>query len=76
MPLPAPPPLANLPPPQNYVENNREYHGFHKGKYMFPCDEVSGPIRRLLQWPVLEFFGVLANAGDFTARDGSHGYLP
>jgi hypothetical protein len=41
MPLPAPPPLVNLPPPQNYVENNREYHGFHKGKYMFPCDEVS-----------------------------------
>jgi hypothetical protein len=22
------------------MENGREYHGFRKGKYMFPCDEV------------------------------------
>ncbi|CAG8949092.1 hypothetical protein HYFRA_00002221 [Hymenoscyphus fraxineus] len=25
--------------PGNYIENGREYHGFHRGKYMFPCDE-------------------------------------
>ena len=28
------------PVPQNYKENGRTYHGFHKGMYMFPCDEV------------------------------------
>lgn len=27
--------------PGNYTENGREYHGYHRGKYMFPCDEVS-----------------------------------
>lgn len=26
-------------PPKDYVENGREYHGYRKGKYMFPCDE-------------------------------------
>ncbi|RFU27415.1 hypothetical protein B7463_g8910, partial [Scytalidium lignicola] len=43
IPLPAPPPLMNLgppPPPTDYFENGRLYHGFRKGKYMFPCDEA------------------------------------
>jgi 2-polyprenyl-3-methyl-5-hydroxy-6-metoxy-1,4-benzoquinol methylase len=25
------------------MENKREYHGWQKGKYMFPCDEVIRP---------------------------------
>ncbi|KAF1988618.1 LaeA-like protein [Aulographum hederae CBS 113979] len=25
--------------PQNYLENNRLYHGFRRGVYMYPCDE-------------------------------------
>jgi hypothetical protein len=24
----------------NYVENDREFHGWRKGLYMYPCDEV------------------------------------
>lgn len=28
------------PPPMDYYENGRLYHGFRKGKYMYPCDEV------------------------------------
>ena len=24
-----------------YEENGRLYHGFHKGIYLLPCDEVS-----------------------------------
>ena len=44
MPLSAPPPAAtSLPPPPNYLENGRTYHGFRRGKYMFPCDEVRLP---------------------------------
>lgn len=31
--------------PGNYIENRREYHGFRKGKYLFPCDEVCFSIR-------------------------------
>jgi len=27
-------------PRKEYVENGRFYHAWHKGKYMFPCDEV------------------------------------
>lgn len=36
---------ANLisPPPDAYMENGRLYHEFHKGIYMYPCDEVSQP---------------------------------
>ncbi|KAH6668356.1 methyltransferase LaeA [Halenospora varia] len=26
--------------PGDYIENGRVYHAFHKGKYLFPCDEV------------------------------------
>ena len=26
--------------PQNYIEHGRLFHGFRKGMYMFPCDEV------------------------------------
>lgn len=26
--------------PRDYMENGRLYHGYRKGKYMFPCDEV------------------------------------
>jgi hypothetical protein len=26
--------------PPDYLENGRWYHGFHKGAYMYPCDEV------------------------------------
>jgi SAM-dependent methyltransferase len=42
MPLsaPPPPPMTLPPPPENYNENGRMYHGFRKGKYMFPCDEA------------------------------------
>ena len=25
----------------NYIEHDREYHGWRKGLYMYPCDEVS-----------------------------------
>jgi hypothetical protein len=25
--------------PPNYIENEREYHGYHRGLYMYPCDE-------------------------------------
>ncbi|KAF7857027.1 hypothetical protein EAF04_009787 [Stromatinia cepivora] len=35
---PAPSSDHQLPPP-DYYENGRLYHGFHKEKYMFPCDE-------------------------------------
>lgn len=27
----------------DYVENGRLYHGYRKGIYMFPCDEVPNP---------------------------------
>lgn len=33
---------------QNYIENEREFHGFHRGVYMYPCDEVSPSWRGLL----------------------------
>jgi hypothetical protein len=44
------PPVAltnatSLPVPaqySNYLENGRWYHGFRRGIYMYPCDEV-GP---------------------------------
>ncbi len=26
--------------PKNYRENGRLYHGFRKGQYVLPCDEV------------------------------------
>ena len=29
-----------VPAPQDYMENGRLYHGFRKGIYMYPCDEV------------------------------------
>ncbi|KAH8813337.1 S-adenosyl-L-methionine-dependent methyltransferase [Xylogone sp. PMI_703] len=32
--------LGPAPPPTDYFENGRLYHGFRKGKYMFPCDEA------------------------------------
>jgi hypothetical protein len=35
---PVPPPPAAAPP--DYMENGRLYHGYRKGMYMFPCDEV------------------------------------
>lgn len=44
---------CSLPVPaqnSNYQENGRLYHGFRRGIYMFPCDEVS--CRRRL--PTLE----------------------
>ncbi|KAG9244357.1 S-adenosyl-L-methionine-dependent methyltransferase [Calycina marina] len=28
-----------LPDPSFEMENGREYHAYHRGKYMFPCDE-------------------------------------
>jgi hypothetical protein len=55
------PPSA--PPPQNYVENNREYHGFRKGKYMFPCDEVSLVNSAIAPSADSGVLGVQANAG-------------
>ena len=30
-----------VPVPKNHIENGREFHGFRKGIYMYPCDEVS-----------------------------------
>ena len=30
-----------VPASNNYVENGRVYHGFRRGMYMYPCDEVS-----------------------------------
>jgi hypothetical protein len=36
---------SSLPVPaqnSNYLENGRWYHGFRRGIYMYPCDEVSG----------------------------------
>jgi hypothetical protein len=38
---------CSLPVPaqnSNYHENGRLYHGFRRGIYMFPCDEVSRPL--------------------------------
>ena len=26
--------------PSNHFEHGREYHGYRKGLYMYPCDEV------------------------------------
>ena len=26
--------------PPNHMENGRLFHGYHKGIYMYPCDEV------------------------------------
>ena len=37
--MPLPPP--NTAPPPDYLENGRLYHGYHKGSYMYPCDEAS-----------------------------------
>jgi len=37
------PPATNAPAimPDHVEENGRLYHGFNKGKYLFPCDEVN-----------------------------------
>jgi hypothetical protein len=38
---PSPPaPMAATAEPVDYLENGRLYHGFRKGSYMYPCDEV------------------------------------
>ncbi|PQE03280.1 hypothetical protein CJF30_00005765 [Rutstroemia sp. NJR-2017a BBW] len=37
---PPPPLFSNPAPPADYIENGRLYHGFRKGKYMLPIDEV------------------------------------
>jgi hypothetical protein len=29
--------------PPDYLENGRWYHGYRKGSYMYPCDEVPIP---------------------------------
>jgi hypothetical protein len=33
--------------PPDYEENGRLYHGYRKGIYMFPCDEVREPLTKL-----------------------------
>ncbi len=33
-----PPPMAGV--PSDYEENGRVYHGYRKGSYMYPCDDV------------------------------------
>ncbi|QSZ29604.1 hypothetical protein DSL72_004120 [Monilinia vaccinii-corymbosi] len=33
------PPANPIKAPRDYYENGRLYHGFHREKYMFPCDE-------------------------------------
>lgn len=38
---PPPPPASTAGPPPDYMENGRMYHGYRKGTYMYPCDEVS-----------------------------------
>ena len=77
MPLSAPPPTSAVPPPlpSNYVENGRLYHGFRKGRYMYPCDEASLP-----QFPtILQSLSWRADCADLrgfsTGGNGSHGYL-
>ncbi|KAF4611378.1 hypothetical protein G7Y89_g15635 [Cudoniella acicularis] len=37
---PAPAPITTPRIAENYIENGREYHGYRKGKYLFPCDEL------------------------------------
>jgi hypothetical protein len=32
----------------NYLENGRYYHGYRRGIYQYPCDEVSGTWRNLV----------------------------
>jgi len=41
--MPPIPPLVSsvAAPPADYEENGRKYHGYRKGSYMYPCDEVS-----------------------------------
>jgi 2-polyprenyl-3-methyl-5-hydroxy-6-metoxy-1,4-benzoquinol methylase len=39
--------MAGAPPP-DYIENGRLYHGYRKGLYMYPCDEVS--LRYAAEW--------------------------
>ena len=37
---------SRLPVPaqnSNYLENGRYYHGYRRGIYQYPCDEVSRP---------------------------------
>ena len=36
-----------VPATSNYLENGRYYHGFRRGMYMYPCDEVSRPCAAL-----------------------------
>lgn len=44
---PIPPPVQSVAaPPPNYEENGRLYHGYRKGSYMYPCDEVNADIQR------------------------------
>lgn len=62
-----------VPVPKNHTENGREFHGFRKGIYMYPCDEVSS-------------HSVLRGGGYgqcdahmalwYAARKGSHGHFP
>ncbi len=35
--------------PDDYLENGRTYHGYHKGLYIAPCDDVRSMPLRLLR---------------------------
>ncbi|KAL8859199.1 MAG: hypothetical protein Q9178_004302 [Gyalolechia marmorata] len=36
----------------NHIENGREYHGFRRGMYMYPCDKVSISFDRIKDPPL------------------------
>ncbi|KAJ8605672.1 hypothetical protein MRB53_041389 [Persea americana] len=61
---PRPLPIAQA-APAYHEENGRLYHGFHKGIYMYPCDEVCS-----LGHHGLTYTDVVLG------RKGAHGYLP
>lgn len=66
---------------QNYTENGRTYHGFRRGVYMYPCDEVRfSPARSPPEFPSIRHAHTAtsrpANTRICVARKGSHGHLP
>lgn len=59
----------------NYLENGRYYHGYRRGIYQYPCDEVSSfslPCRNKTKQPKTKQPVLTRSA----AREGPHGHLP
>lgn len=54
--------------PPNHVENGRLFHGYRKGMYMYPCDEVRSRA-------AIERANPLTSIGH-VAREGPHGHPP